>query len=249
MVIRSISAIEDNIDPISQVLAKFRKWAHIMTKEAAAKLPEHKRYDHAIDINDGETPPWGPCYALSEKELEVPRDWVKDMLETCKIRCSKLPAGSPIIFVPKAHGRGFRLCVDYRGLNKIRIANRYPLPIMSELQDRVRGTRIFTKMDLKNGYHMIHVKKGDEWKTAFRYRYGLYEFMVIPFGLINAPATFQDMMNHILKDLLDEGVVVYIDDVLIYAKTVKKHDLLVKEVLKILAENDLVISLEKYIWS
>jgi hypothetical protein len=171
------------------------------------------------------------------------------MLETGKIRWSKSPAGSPMLFVPKAYGRGLRLCVDYRGLHKITVANWYPLPIMSELQDRVRGARIFTKMDLKNGYHLIRVKNGDEWKTAFRCRYGLYEFMVMPFGLTNAPATFQDMIHHILKDLLDEGVVVYIDNVLIYAKKEEKHDLLVKEVLKRLAENDLVISLEKCIWS
>jgi hypothetical protein len=90
---------------------------------------------------------------------------------------------------------------------------------MSEVQDRVRGTQIFTKIDLKNGYDLIRVKKGDEWNTAFRWRYGLYEFMVMPFGLTNAPATFQDLINHILKDLLDEGVVVYIDDGLIYVKT------------------------------
>jgi hypothetical protein len=232
MVIGSISTKEDNIDPISLVPAKFRKWVHIMTKEAAATLPEHKPYDHAIDIKDCETPPWGPCYALSEKELEVLRDWLKDMLETGKIRRSKSPARSPILFVPKAHGRGLRLCVDYRELNKITIANRYHLPIMSKLQDRIRGARIFTNLDLKIGYHLIRVKKGDEWKTAFRCRYGLYKFIVMPFGLTNAPATFQDMMNHILKNLLDEGVVVYIDDVLIYAKMEETHDLLVKEVIK-----------------
>jgi hypothetical protein len=168
IVIGSISTKDDNIDPICLVPAKFRKWAHIMMKEGAAKLPEHKPYYHAIDIKDGETPPWVLCYALSEKELEVQREWLNDMLETGKIRHSKLPAGSRILFVPKAHGRALRHCVDYRGLNTITIGNRYPLPIISELQDRIRGARIFTKMDLKNGYHLICVKTGDEWKTAFR---------------------------------------------------------------------------------
>jgi hypothetical protein len=141
------------------------------------------------------------------------------------------------------------LCVDYRGINKITIANRYPLPLMSELQDRVRGAKFFTKMDLKNGYHLIRIKEGDEWKTAFRCRYGLYEFLVMPFGLTNAPATFQDMMNHIFRDMLDQGVIAYIDDVLIYAETEEKHDELVKEVLKRLEENGLVISLEKCVWA
>jgi hypothetical protein len=106
MVIGSISTKEDNIDPISLVPAKFRKWAHIMMKEVAAKLPVHKLYNHAIDIKDGETPPWGACYALSEKELELLRDWLKDILQTGKIRHSKSPTRSPILFVPKAHSRG-----------------------------------------------------------------------------------------------------------------------------------------------
>jgi hypothetical protein len=171
------------------------------------------------------------------------------MLETGKIRQSKSPASAPILFVPKAHGRGLRLCVDYRGINKITIANRYPLPIMTELQDHVRGSKIFTKIDLKNGYHLIRIKEGDEWKTAFRCRYGLYKFLVMPFGLTNAPASFQVMMNHILKDLLDKGVFVYIDDILIYAKNTEQHDKLVEEVLERLGKNDLVISPEKCVWA
>jgi hypothetical protein len=118
---------------------------------------------------------------------------------------------------------------------------------MSELQDRVRGAKFFTKIDLKNGYYLIRIKAGDEWKTAFRCRYGLYEFLVMPFGLTNALATFQDMMNHIFRDMLDQGVIAYIDDILIYAETEEEHDELVKEVLKRLEENGLVISPEKYV--
>jgi hypothetical protein len=137
------------------------------------------------------------------------------MLESGKIRRSKSPAGSPILFVPKAHGRGLTPCVDYKGLNKISELNRYPLPIISKLQDRVRGGRIFTTMDLRNGYHLIRVKNGDKWKSAFLYHYGLYEFMVMPVGLTDPLATFQDMIHHILKDLLDEGVVIYLDEILI----------------------------------
>jgi hypothetical protein len=133
MVIGSISTQEKKIDPIFLVPVKFRKYAYIMRKEAAAKLPQYKPYDVAVDIKYGETPPWGPCYALSDKELHVLRDWLKGMLEAGKIRRSKSLAGSPILFVPKAHGKGFRPCVDYRGLNKITVANRYHLTIMREL--------------------------------------------------------------------------------------------------------------------
>jgi hypothetical protein len=134
-------------------------------------------------------------YPLNETDLQALRDYLKEMLELGKIRPSKSPAAAPIIFVAKAHGQGLRLCVDYYGLNKVTIANRYPLPIMSELQDRVRGAKIFTKIDLKNSYNLIRIKPGDEWKTAFKTQYRLYEYTVMPFGLSNAPATFQNMMN------------------------------------------------------
>jgi hypothetical protein len=171
------------------------------------------------------------------------------MLKTGKIRRSKSPASTPILFKPKAHGQRLHLCADYSGINKITIANRYPFPIMTELQDRVHGSKIFMKIDLKNGYHRICIEEGDEWKTAFRYRYGLYKFLVMSFGLTNAPASFQDMMNHILKELLDKGVVDYIDDILIYAKNTEQYDKLVEEVLERLAKNDLVILPEKCVWA
>jgi len=119
---------------------------------------------------------------------------------------------------------------------------------MQELQDRVQGSRYFTKMDLKNGFNLIRIREGDEWKTAFRTRYGLYEFNVMPFGLTNAPSTFQDMMNHILSDVLDIGVLAYMDDILVYAKTEEEHDGLVKNVLERLQKNGLAISPEKCIW-
>jgi len=140
------------------------------------------------------------------------------------------------------------LCVDYRGLNSITVPNRYPLPLMQELQDRVQGAQWFTKMDLKNGFNLIRIREGDEWKTAFRTRYGLYEFQVMPFGLTNAPSTFQDMMNHVLSDLLDVGVLVYMDDILVYAKTWEEHDHLVKEVLQRLQKNGLAVVPEKCVW-
>jgi hypothetical protein len=120
---------------------------------------------------------------------------------------------------------------------------------MTELQDRIRDAQFFTKIDLKNGYHLVRIKSGDEWKTAFRTRYGLYEFLVMPFGLCNAPATFQDIINHIFRDLLDQGLVAYIDDLLIYAATKDQHDQIVMEVLKRLRDNRLAISAEKCEWA
>jgi len=241
-----VSAAAD--DPLSNVPMEFRQYLGIMGKEAADALPEHRPYDCKIHLKEGATAPWGPIYPLSEVELQTLREWLKEMEKTGKIKRSTSPAGSPILFVPKPNGRGLRLCVDYRGLNAVTIPNRYPLPLMQELQDRVQGAQWFTKMDLKNGYNLIRIREGDEWKTAFRTRYGLFEFQVIPFGLTNAPSTFQDMMNHVLSDILDVGVLAYMDDILIYAKTEEEHDRLVKEVLKRLQQNGLAVSPEKCVW-
>jgi hypothetical protein len=212
------------VDPMTIVPEKVQQYVKVLGKELADKLPDHKPYDHAIDLKDGEQLPWGPMYPLNETELQALQDYLKEMLELGKIRPSKSPTAAPIIFVPKAHGQGLRLCVDYHGLNKVTITNRYLLPIMSELQDRVQEAKIFTKIDLKNGYNLIRIKPGDEWKMAFKIWYGLYEYTIMPFGLSNAPATFQNMMNHIFRDLLDLGLIVYLDDILIYAKTEEEHD-------------------------
>jgi hypothetical protein len=243
--VASINPDTTEVDPTTIVPEKLQPYVKVLGKELANKLPDHKPYDYAIDLKDGEQPPWGLMYPLNKTELQALRDYLKEMLELGKIRPSKSPTAAPIIFVPKAHSRGLRLCVDYRGLNKVTIANRYPLPIMSELQDRVRGAKIFTKIDLKNGYNLIRIKPGDEWKMAFKTRYGLYEYTVMPFGLSNAPATFQNIMNHIFRDLLDLGLIVYLDDILIYAETEEEHDRIVTEVLKRLAENGLAISQDK----
>jgi len=245
-VIGYVSAITE--DPRDQIPKEFRGYLGIISQEAAEALPAHRPYDCKIDLKEGETAPWGPIYPLSEYELQTLREWLKEMLRTGKIRRSTSPAGSPILFVPKPNGKGLQLCVDYRALNRITIPNRYPLPLIQKLQNRVQGAKWFTKLDLKNGFNLIRIREGDEWKTAFRTRYRLYEFQVMPFGLTNAPSTFQDMMNHVFSDMIDLGLLVYMDDFLIYAKTEEEHDQRVKEVLKRLHENRLAVSPDKCVW-
>ena len=203
-----------------------------------------RTFDHAIDLKEGATPPWGPIYPMSAYQLEELKKYVCKMLAEGKIVHSKSPAGAPILFVPKPDGR-LPLCVDYRQLNKLTILNKYPLPHMTELRERVAGATVFTKLDLKDGYHLIRIRKGDEWKTAFRTRYGHYEYGVMPFGLVHAPATFQAMMNTILREFLDHGVGVYLDDILIYSKSLEDHKALIKKVLARLERHDLAISLKK----
>ena len=148
------------------------------------------------------------------------------------------------MFVPKPDGR-LRLCGDYRQLNKLTLLDKYPLPLMSELRDRVVGGTIFMKLDLQDGYHLIRIKNGEEWKTAFRTRYGQYEYKVMSFRLVNAPATFQLMMNKILREFLNQGVVVYLDDILIYSKTHAEPVAMVKKVLSRLMEHQLGVFIKK----
>ena len=227
--------------------ARYHSFLDLFDDREAASLPKHTSYDHAIDLLPGETAPWGPMYNLSARELQVLREYLDTMLKSGRIRPSKSPAGAPILFAPKKNGK-LRLCVDYRGLNKVTVKNRYPLPLMTELRDRVAGANWFTKIDLRNGYHLIRIKEGDEWKTAFRTRYGHFEYLVMPFGLANAPASFQAMMNDVLRDLLDQGVVCYIDDILIYSETEAEHERLVTEVLRRLKEHNLFCAIDKSVF-
>src|SRR5207302_1410401 len=149
-----------------------------------------------------------------------------------------------ILFMPKSNGT-LRLCIDYRELNKITIKNRYPLPLMSELRDRLGKATVFTKLDLQNWYYLLGMAKGEEWKTAFRCRYGLYEYTVMSFGLCNALATFQSMINDIFRDVVGEGVIAYTDDILIYSETIEEHVSLVRRVIERLRKARLYVSIKK----
>ena len=153
----AVEPCEENTESIPDC---YRKFYHLFSEKTAAKLPPHRNFDHAIDITEGKQPPFGPIYSLSQKELEVLREYLDKMIAQGKIQPSKSPAGAPILFVPNPNGK-LRLCVDYRGLNDVTIKNRYPLPLMNELRDRVAGAKIFTKLDLRDGYYLIRVKEGD----------------------------------------------------------------------------------------
>ena len=153
-------------------------------------LPERiELNEHAIDLEDGKQPPYGPIYSLSPVELETLKIYIKTHLKTGFIWPSKSPAGAPILFNKKPNG-SLRLCVDYQGLNNLTIKNRYPLPLIGELLDRLGRAKRFTQLDLTSAYHRMRIKEGDEWKMAFQTRYGHFEYQVMPFGLSNAPASF-----------------------------------------------------------
>src|SRR5271154_7105841 len=207
-------------------------------------LPKHQPWDHEIPLQPGTSPSYGPIYSLSERELEALREYLDEHLKKGYIRPSTSPAGYPILFIPKKDG-SLRLCVDYRHLNAITIKNRYALPLISELQDRIRGSRVFTTLDLRGAYNLVRMKQGEEWKTAFRTRYGHYEYLVMPFGLTNAPASFQALINQVLREYLDEFVVAYLDDILIYSPNPQEHTQHVRKVLRKLKAANLFLKPEK----
>jgi hypothetical protein len=188
----------------------------------ATRLPSRRATDHAIELKPDTEPPYMRTYNMSPAELKALDNYINEALANGWIRESKSPAGAPVLFIPRKSGE-LRLCVDYRGLNAITVKNRYPLPLISELLDRLSGSTVFSKIDLRNAYHRIRIREGDEWKTAFRTRYGHYEYLVMPFGLTNAPATFQAYINNTLRGLVDVFCIVYLDDILIFSRTPEEH--------------------------
>ena len=222
----------------------FHDYLDVFKKSNSDKLPEHGAYDHAIPLDDNAQPKFGPIYSLSEVELKALDNYLKENLKKGFIRPSTSPAGSPILFVKKSDG-SLRLCVDYRQLNKLTKKNRYPLPLIQESLDRLKEARWFSKIDLRAAYNLIRIATGDEWKTAFRTRYGLYEYLVMPFGLTNAPASFQNLINDTLRDFLDIFVIVYLDDILIFSKSKEDHIEHVKQVLERLKQHQLWAKAEK----
>ena len=226
---------------------QYEDLADVFDKTKATTLPPHRPYDCQIDLVPGDKIPCSRIYALTEKENIHLRTYIDEMLKIGFIRHSKSPASSPLFFVPKKEG-DLRTCIDYRALNDVTIKNRYPLPLIQTLLDQVQTATIFTKLDLRGAYHLIRVREGDEWKTAFRTKFGLFEYLVMPFGLCNAPAAFQFFINEVLHDFLDKCAVAYIDDILIYSTSLTQHIQQVRAILQRLKENGLFAKLEKCVF-
>ncbi|EFQ98660.1 hypothetical protein MGYG_08943, partial [Nannizzia gypsea CBS 118893] len=228
----------------NQIPREFESFADVFSEEAAYTLADPGLVSHEIELVEGKVPPHLPLYNLSAKELQVLREYLDTMLKRGWIRESKSPAGAPLLFAPKADG-SLRTCVDYRGLNKMTIKNRLTLPRVDEMLDRLAGAMFFTKLDLREAYHRVRIKEGDEWKTAFRTRYGHYEYLVMPFGLANAPATFQGYINRVLTGLVDIACIVYLDDILIFSASREKYIRHIKLVLDRLRKYRLYAKLSK----
>jgi hypothetical protein len=182
------------------------------------EFPPRREIEFSIDLLPGSAPISKAPYQMSLPELTELKIQLQELLDKKYIRTSVSPWGALVLFVKKKDGN-IRLCIDYRQLNKMTVKNKYPLPRINDLLDQVGGARIFSKLDLRSGYHQVRIKYEDISKTTFRTRYGHYEFVVIPFGLTNALATFMCLMNNNFSQYLDKFVLVFIDDILVYSKT------------------------------
>nr|GFB55966.1 putative reverse transcriptase domain-containing protein [Tanacetum cinerariifolium] len=169
---------------------------------------------------------------------------LKELSDKGFIRHSSSPWGALVLFVKKKDG-SFRMCIDYRELNKLTVKNRYPLPRIDDLFDQLQGSSVYSKIDLRSGYHQLRVREEDIPKTAFRTRYGHFEFQVMPFGLTNAPAVFMDLMNQVCKPYVDKFVIVFIDDILIYSRDKKEHEEHLKAILELLKKEELYTKFSK----
>jgi hypothetical protein len=207
-------------------------------------LPPPRQFDHAIPLVAGAKPVNLRPYRYSPAQKDEIEKQIAEMLRQGIIQPSCSPFASPVLLVQKKD-LTWRFCIDYRQLNFITVKNRFPMPIIAELIDELAGAKLFTSLDLRAGYHQIRMRPEDEAKTAFKSHHGHYEFKVMSFGLTGAPATFQNTMNTVLAPLLRKGVLVFIDDILVYSKSMEEHVVLLRQVLSLLDQHQLKVKRSK----
>ena len=210
-----------------------------------AGLPPYREVEFTIDLIPGTEPISIPPYRMAHAELRELKAQLEELLSKGFIRPSISPWGASVLFVKKKD-ESLRLCIDYRQLNKVTIRNQYPLPRIDELFNQLQGSRVYSKIDLRSGYHQLRVQESDVPKTAFKTRYGHYEFLMMPFGLTNAPTTFMDLMNRVFQPYLDRFVINFIDDILVYSGSLEEHSEHLRIVLQTLRERQLYAKLSKF---
>jgi hypothetical protein len=237
-----LAAEYDALHP--QIPQQYHNFLNVFSKSKGTSLPPRRTYDHKIELEPGTTLPFGLIYSLSEVEQLALKMFLDENLANRFIRPSQSPAGALVLFIKKKDG-SLCLTVDYHGINKITKKDRYPLPLIPDLLDHLCAAHVFTKINLRSAYNLIHIVEGNEWKTVFHMRYSSYEFLVMHYRLTNTPASFQRFMNDIFKDMLDVCVIIYLDDILIYSADPNKHKEHVTEVLCQLRTHSLFAKIEK----
>jgi len=212
--------------------------------EVTIGLPPDREIEFTIDLMPGTQPIHKAPYRMVPSELKVLKKQLEDLVDRGFIHPSVSPWGAPVLFVKKKDG-SLRMCIDYRELNRVTIKNKYPLPRIDDLFDQLKEATVFSKIDLRSGYHQLKVKEEDIPNTTIRKRYGNCEFLVMPFGVTNAPSVFMDLMNRVFHKYLDQFVVVFIDDILVYSASHEDHEEHLKTVLSILGEKKLSAKLKK----
>jgi len=223
---------------------EYHEFIEVFTEKEATAPPPHCTQDHHIPLEEGKMPLYEPLRPLNEEKMKALKEYLDVNEKRGWIRSSTSLAGAPIHFVKKKDG-GLRLCVDYRQLNEITIKDRTPLPVIGESLDQLSSATIYTTLDIRDAYYNLRIRAGDEWKTAFRTRYGLYEYCVMPFRLTNAPASFQQWMNEILSEYLDIFCVAYLDDILIFSQNLEDHRKHVRTILKRVKQMGLTLKASK----
>ena len=220
------------------------EFGDVFPSDGPTGLPHFREIEHQIDFVSGASLPNKLTYRTNLEETKEIESQGQELLDKGWVQRSLSPCPMPVLLVPKKYGK-WRICCDCCAVNNTTIKYRSPIPRLDDMLDELHGSTMFSKIDLKSGNHQIRIKEGDEWKTTFKTKFGLYKWLVMSFGLTNAPSTFMRLMNHVLGDCIGKFVVVYFDDILVYSTSIESHIHRFREVLLVLRKNQLFSNVDK----